>query len=276
MSSRGEVERCRLEPSSGSTTTRATVHFAGDGSKDVFVHHSAITGEGFKSLAEGAKVEYEVEQGPRVRRRRAAAPSLRFEPWGRTGSSNRAPPSHRPGRALGARSTAGGRHRVQFAPLATTMHLRPIRLVPARSHRHETFKLHSLAGQVPAALSCRTRSRETARAHVRSRRATVAPPRSRSERRRSRCSRSGRVARAVRTDCRRRASPAPLGQDREPPRSAKRSPSSTMSAGVTHHLVQGDGSGHTATSRLCSGASPVLDERRAPQGGRSLFRGDRR
>jgi CspA family cold shock protein len=38
---------------------------AGDGSKDVFVHHSAITGEGFKSLAEGAKVEYEVEQGPK-------------------------------------------------------------------------------------------------------------------------------------------------------------------------------------------------------------------
>jgi CspA family cold shock protein len=34
-----------------------------DGSKDVFVHHSAIGGEGFKSLAEGAKVEYEVEQG---------------------------------------------------------------------------------------------------------------------------------------------------------------------------------------------------------------------
>ena len=34
-----------------------------DGSNDVFVHHSAINGEGFKSLAEGAKVEYEVEQG---------------------------------------------------------------------------------------------------------------------------------------------------------------------------------------------------------------------
>src|SRR5437763_1737081 len=36
-----------------------------DGSKDVFVHHSAIAGEGFKSLAEGAKVEYEVEEGPK-------------------------------------------------------------------------------------------------------------------------------------------------------------------------------------------------------------------
>ena len=36
-----------------------------DGGKDVFVHHSAITGEGYKSLAEGAKVEYEVEEGPK-------------------------------------------------------------------------------------------------------------------------------------------------------------------------------------------------------------------
>jgi cold shock protein len=36
-----------------------------DGSKDVFVHHSAIEGEGYKSLAEGAKVEYEVEEGPK-------------------------------------------------------------------------------------------------------------------------------------------------------------------------------------------------------------------
>jgi CspA family cold shock protein len=29
----------------------------------VFVHHSAIAGGGVKSLAEGARVEYEVEQG---------------------------------------------------------------------------------------------------------------------------------------------------------------------------------------------------------------------
>ena len=36
-----------------------------DGGKDVFVHHSAISGEGYKSLAEGAKVEYEVEDGPK-------------------------------------------------------------------------------------------------------------------------------------------------------------------------------------------------------------------
>jgi CspA family cold shock protein len=34
-----------------------------DGGKDVFVHHSAIQGGGFKSLAEGAKVSYDTEQG---------------------------------------------------------------------------------------------------------------------------------------------------------------------------------------------------------------------
>ncbi|MBZ0070565.1 MAG: cold-shock protein [Thiohalobacteraceae bacterium] len=34
-----------------------------DGSKDVFVHHSAIQANGFKSLAEGQQVEFDVEQG---------------------------------------------------------------------------------------------------------------------------------------------------------------------------------------------------------------------
>jgi CspA family cold shock protein len=36
-----------------------------EGSKDVFVHHSAITGEGFKSLKEGDEVEFETTQGPK-------------------------------------------------------------------------------------------------------------------------------------------------------------------------------------------------------------------
>ena len=34
-----------------------------DGSEDVFVHHTGIAGEGFKSLEEGDKVTYEVTQG---------------------------------------------------------------------------------------------------------------------------------------------------------------------------------------------------------------------
>ena len=36
-----------------------------DGSKDVFVHHSSIQGEGFKSLKEGEKVGFEVTSGPK-------------------------------------------------------------------------------------------------------------------------------------------------------------------------------------------------------------------
>lgn len=36
-----------------------------DGGKDVFVHHSAIQGSGFKSLAEGQRVQFEVTQGPK-------------------------------------------------------------------------------------------------------------------------------------------------------------------------------------------------------------------
>ena len=34
-----------------------------DGGADVFVHHSAISGEGYKTLEEGNEVEFEVTQG---------------------------------------------------------------------------------------------------------------------------------------------------------------------------------------------------------------------
>ena len=34
-----------------------------DGSKDCFVHHSSIQGDGFKSLDEGARVEFDVVEG---------------------------------------------------------------------------------------------------------------------------------------------------------------------------------------------------------------------
>lgn len=40
-----------------------------DGSKDLFVHHSAIEGEGFKTLSEGQEVEFEMTQsdkGPKA------------------------------------------------------------------------------------------------------------------------------------------------------------------------------------------------------------------
>ncbi|MEW6516824.1 MAG: cold-shock protein [candidate division FCPU426 bacterium] len=36
-----------------------------EGGKDVFVHFSALKGEGFKSLSEGDKVEFDVVDGPK-------------------------------------------------------------------------------------------------------------------------------------------------------------------------------------------------------------------
>ncbi|HJV33955.1 cold-shock protein [Geomonas sp.] len=36
-----------------------------DNGEDVFVHFSAIKGDGFKSLAEGDAVEFEVQKGPK-------------------------------------------------------------------------------------------------------------------------------------------------------------------------------------------------------------------
>lgn len=36
-----------------------------DGEKDCFVHHSGIAGDGFKNLAEGERVEFDVVDGPK-------------------------------------------------------------------------------------------------------------------------------------------------------------------------------------------------------------------
>ncbi len=48
-----------------------------DQSKDLFVHHTSIQGSGLKSLAEGAKVSYDAEQGQKGP---AAATSCRSKP----------------------------------------------------------------------------------------------------------------------------------------------------------------------------------------------------
>ena len=36
-----------------------------DGGRDLFVHFTGIAGDGYRSLAEGAKVSYEAEEGPK-------------------------------------------------------------------------------------------------------------------------------------------------------------------------------------------------------------------
>ncbi len=36
-----------------------------DNGKDVFVHHTAIKGEGFKTLSEGQRVEFDIQEGPK-------------------------------------------------------------------------------------------------------------------------------------------------------------------------------------------------------------------
>ena len=54
----------------------------GDSGQDIFVHHTAIVAEGYRSLKEGEIVEYDLEPGPKglkaanVRRVEAAQPTL--------------------------------------------------------------------------------------------------------------------------------------------------------------------------------------------------------
>ena len=46
-----------------------------DGSADVFVHYSAISSQGFRSLQEGQRVSYEVVQGPKGAQAAGVAPA---------------------------------------------------------------------------------------------------------------------------------------------------------------------------------------------------------
>ena len=53
------------------------------GSKDIFVHHSVIEGDGFKTLQDGETVEYDAEDGPKgskATRVRRIAPSAQGAP----------------------------------------------------------------------------------------------------------------------------------------------------------------------------------------------------
>ena len=59
----------RLGATPADPTGAASAPIPADWSQDVFVHHSAIVGDGYKSLDEGAKVSYEAEpsdKGPRA------------------------------------------------------------------------------------------------------------------------------------------------------------------------------------------------------------------
>ena len=61
-----EGTRWQQEPWSGSvTTSRFGFITPDDSGQDSFVHQTAIRGNGFRSLAEGAKVSYDDEQGPK-------------------------------------------------------------------------------------------------------------------------------------------------------------------------------------------------------------------
>ena len=60
----GGVFTWQKEPLSGSTMRRVSVLSSPPRDpKDLFVHHSNIAGDGFKSLPEGAKVTFEAREG---------------------------------------------------------------------------------------------------------------------------------------------------------------------------------------------------------------------
>lgn len=46
-------------------TTKGYGFIQRDGEPDVFVHYSAISGDGFKNLEQGQAVEFQVEKGPK-------------------------------------------------------------------------------------------------------------------------------------------------------------------------------------------------------------------
>src|SRR6059058_4773349 len=62
-----------------------------EGGEDVFVHFTAITMDGYKSLTEGQRVEFEVVQGPRAPRPRTCKRPRELSFRNRTGAPKGAP-----------------------------------------------------------------------------------------------------------------------------------------------------------------------------------------
>lgn len=62
--------------------TKGFGFISGEGGQDIFVHHTAIVAEGYRSLKEGDTVEYDLEPGPKglkasnVRRVEVAQPAI--------------------------------------------------------------------------------------------------------------------------------------------------------------------------------------------------------
>jgi CspA family cold shock protein len=57
--------KCRRERSSGSNSEKGYGFIAQPDGEDVFVHHSAIQMNGYRSLEEGQSVEFELKEGPK-------------------------------------------------------------------------------------------------------------------------------------------------------------------------------------------------------------------
>ena len=61
----GEIVSCQLIPNPETGRHKGYGFIEQPGSSDIFVHYSAIQGDGFKTLEEGQEVEFEVTQGPK-------------------------------------------------------------------------------------------------------------------------------------------------------------------------------------------------------------------
>ncbi len=86
-----------------------------DGGADVFVHYSAIQMDGYRTLEEGQRVEFEISQGQKARRPTWSASRPDPRDHRKRSSSSRGPHSNR-GAALGVRS-----QRARSAPWALAL-----------------------------------------------------------------------------------------------------------------------------------------------------------